>query len=452
MITRHRRLGRATLVATALIVLTFVGATLAQADTVAADTDTVMVGAQATLDLGTVAPGAVLVVPVGFELECKGLDHVDAGATVGVSLDSATVPLDGTVAATDGLIGPVQSWPADGTTCFTPPQIITRGTAAQVTVTAPTTGGGPYEYSLSFAKTVSNGNDAAVTGFTFASVTLSVVSNTPPVLHLPADQTLEATSSAGAVATYVASATDAQDDPAPTPDCSPASGSTFPLGTTTVACTVIDSGGLADSGTFDIDVVDTTPPVLIGVPSGLSVGTTDPSGTAVTWPAPSAGDVADPAPSVSCSPASGSTFRIGTTNVTCTTFDASANHASASFDVHVDLLAATFDAPIGPTNVLALNGNRSLPVKARLWRNGVLQTAGDVSVTVAACGASSTVAATSLTWTDASGGRWVGKLDLGGLPDACYRGTLLDHGQVAGWFDLQPDAASGSPAAVHRRR
>jgi hypothetical protein len=51
--------------------------------------------------------------------------------------------------------------------------------------------------------------------------------NEPPTLSLPSNQTAEATSAAGAVVSYTASATDAEDDPDPTPNCSPASGSTF---------------------------------------------------------------------------------------------------------------------------------------------------------------------------------------------------------------------------------
>ena len=50
-----------------------------------------------------------------------------------------------------------------------------------------------------------------------------------PVLSLPANMTVEATSAAGAVVTFAATANDPEDG-ALTPTCAPASGSTFPLG------------------------------------------------------------------------------------------------------------------------------------------------------------------------------------------------------------------------------
>lgn len=82
---------------------------------------------------------------------------------------------------------------------------------------------------------------------------------TPPVIAIPPDQTLEATSVAGAVATFIVTATDAV-EPNPMVVCVPASGSVFPRGTTVVTCTAIDASGNAASGSFNIIVVDTTPP------------------------------------------------------------------------------------------------------------------------------------------------------------------------------------------------
>jgi hypothetical protein len=53
----------------------------------------------------------------------------------------------------------------------------------------------------------------------------------PPVLRLPSDLTLEATSRNGARVRFAASATDEVDGLVPV-TCTPASGSTFPLGAT----------------------------------------------------------------------------------------------------------------------------------------------------------------------------------------------------------------------------
>jgi hypothetical protein len=79
--------------------------------------------------------------------------------------------------------------------------------------------------------------------------------------------------------------------------------------------------------------VDTTPPVVT-VPAGLAVDATSPAGANVTYSA-SARDGVDPSPTLVCAPASGSTFAIGTTTVSCTATDAAGNSASARFDVHV---------------------------------------------------------------------------------------------------------------------
>jgi hypothetical protein len=82
---------------------------------------------------------------------------------------------------------------------------------------------------------------------------------TPPSLTLPANITAEATSPSGAVITYSASASDVIDGSAPV-ICTPASGSTFGLGTTTVSCSASDQSGNTATGTFTVTVRDTTPP------------------------------------------------------------------------------------------------------------------------------------------------------------------------------------------------
>ena len=77
--------------------------------------------------------------------------------------------------------------------------------------------------------------------------------------------------------------------------------------------------------------VDTTPPVLTGIPAPQSALTSGDLAV-VTWPLPTATDETDPSPSVACAPPSGSAFPIGNTTVTCTATDASGNqgHPAAS--------------------------------------------------------------------------------------------------------------------------
>ena len=76
-----------------------------------------------------------------------------------------------------------------------------------------------------------------------------------PTLVLPATIVVDATSPAGATVTYTVSATDDQ-DPNPVVTCSPPSGSVFPLGVSTVSCTVTDAAGHTATGTFQIVVLN----------------------------------------------------------------------------------------------------------------------------------------------------------------------------------------------------
>ena len=142
-------------------------------------------------------------------------------------------------------------------------------------------------------------------------------------LILPDDIEAEATSPAGAVVTYVA--TDDNGGPA---TCTPASGSTFPLGVTVVTCTA----GAA-TGTFNVTVVDTTAPVLT-LPSLVEAEATSADGAIVTWVA-TATDLVSGDVTVECLPASGSLFPLGVTGVGCQAIDAAGNSGGGFFQVTV---------------------------------------------------------------------------------------------------------------------
>ncbi|HEV7425688.1 MAG TPA: HYR domain-containing protein [Thermoanaerobaculia bacterium] len=156
--------------------------------------------------------------------------------------------------------------------------------------------------------------------------TFNVTVSNGPVLTLPADITVEATSSAGAAVTFTVTATDNA-----TISCSPASGFTFPLGTTAVACSATAVTGTTN-GTFNVTVRDTTPPVITA--SDVTAEATGPSGAAVTYSA-TATDLVDGSRPVTCDHASGSTFPLGTTSVQCTSTDTHNNTAHKSFTVTV---------------------------------------------------------------------------------------------------------------------
>jgi len=185
----------------------------------------------------------------------------------------------------------------------------------------------------------SHGNSASGS-FT---VTVNAPSDQPPTLSLPSDLTVHTTDPSGAQVTYTATASDAEDG-ALSPSCSPASGSVFSVGTTTVSCSVTDSAGHTVTGTFSVTVIldsppppsDTTPPVLSNVPQDVRVEANSPAGSVVHFSSPTATDNVDgPIANVACAPASGATFPLGTTTVTCSATDSSGNTGSASFPVSV---------------------------------------------------------------------------------------------------------------------
>jgi hypothetical protein len=188
-----------------------------------------------------------------------------------------------------------------------------------------------------------SGQDTIVASFPNGGASNSVTQDwlgapsdtTPPVLTVPATTTVEATSAAGAVVNYSASANDAVDGPI-TPTCAPASGSAFPLGKTTVNCSATDLGGNTASASFDVFVVDTTPPML-APHANLSVPATSASGAAVNYAVPAAADLVDANPKVACAPSSGSLFPMGATTVNCTATDFSGNAAQSSFSVSVQV-------------------------------------------------------------------------------------------------------------------
>jgi hypothetical protein len=115
--------------------------------------------------------------------------------------------------------------------------------------------------------------------------------------------------------------------------CTPKSGSLFPLGETKVECSASDSAGNTAHSSFAVTVADTTAPAL-SLPSSITTVATSSAGAVVTFTA-TALDVVDGARLVTCTPASGSTFAIGTMTVTCSAADTHSNTATGSFTVTV---------------------------------------------------------------------------------------------------------------------
>jgi hypothetical protein len=189
------------------------------------------------------------------------------------------------------------------------------------------------------------------------SFTVTVNDTTPPAIDVPSPITQEATGSTGAPVSYSAKATDAVG--VTNSSCTPASESVFPIGKTTVTCTTSDAAGNTNQASFDVTVQDTTPPAIT-VPANITDTTSNPAGKAETFPAPTATDLVDGAITPTCTSApttglaSGWTFPVGTTTITCTATDQHVNTAAPkSFTVTIALSDTTPPVLTVPANIKA---------------------------------------------------------------------------------------------------
>lgn len=234
---------------------------------------------------------------------------------------------------------------------FTPPANITTSTtnAGGTAVTFTAAGSDPEDGAIAAACVPGSGSNFVIgattvnctvtdSGGLFATGSFTVtvdliVTNHPPVLTLPANMMVLATSASGATVSFTASASDIEDGTIPAV-CTPASGSQFPIGSTTIHCTATDSGGLTANGNFAITVTTTNKPPSI-IPPKVVVSATSPAGAIVFYQA-TAIDREDGPVTVSCVPPSGSQFPIGTTWVTCTATDSGGLTATVPFRVVVN--------------------------------------------------------------------------------------------------------------------
>lgn len=166
------------------------------------------------------------------------------------------------------------------------------------------------------------------------SFDVTVVDNSKPVFtSCPTDITVSADALCNATANWT--------EPVATDNCpgistsrSHAPNSAFPIGTTTVTYTATDAAGNIETCSFDVTVIDDTPPVIVNCPADITVPA-DASCTAfVDWTAPAASDnctlsdfTSDQTPG---------NFGIGTTIVTYTAVDAAGNETQCSFNVIVE--------------------------------------------------------------------------------------------------------------------
>ncbi len=170
---------------------------------------------------------------------------------------------------------------------------------------------------------------------TVCTFTVTVNDAQPPAVTCPANVTQS--NDAGQCSAVVAYTTPTPTDncPGATVVCAPASGTTFAIGTTTVTCTATDASSNIGTCSFTVTVNDTQSPTITCPADVTRTNDAGQCGAVVTYTTPTPTDNC-PGATVACQPASGTLFPVGTTTVTCTATDASANTGTCTFTVTVN--------------------------------------------------------------------------------------------------------------------
>ncbi len=206
-------------------------------------------------------------------------------------------------------------------------------------------------YTFSGWNTLANGSGTAYAdkaSFTFAADTTLYAQwtdITKPVVTVPADITVDATSISGAEVTFTILANDAIDGDL-LPACDHNSGDTFPIGTTTVTCTATDTAGNIGSNSFTITVNQLASTITWGAPADIVYG--------AALSSVQLNATADTAGSFVYTPAAGTILDVGThiLKVDFTPLDA-VHYTGASAQVSITVTQAT---PLitwaNPTNIV----------------------------------------------------------------------------------------------------
>jgi hypothetical protein len=189
----------------------------------------------------------------------------------------------------------------------------------------------------------------------------------PVLLDVPAGVQTGATGPTGAVVNYrPPTAADQVDGQLPVA-CNPPSGSLFPVGTTTVACSATDHANPPNItlATFLVDVTSAGRPTITVPNPGPVVDATKASGAVVTYAASAKDAVGNPIP-VTCTPASGTFFPLGLTTISCSARDAGGGQAMASFVALVRFKWSGLLPPIKNDGTSSFKLKETVPVKFQL--------------------------------------------------------------------------------------
>jgi large repetitive protein len=323
---------------TIALTLALVAATFVLADNLLSDGDGLTPIAEQNLALGDICSDSTTIKPILHAISHNGTgNNVFANnAVVAVSINSMSGT--GLSASGGGNITLPDNWTS------TPNNTLSSSVSSSITIVAGGTGSfiGTVNYDAIGARSTGG----SLTKSDSLTVTANVVNcdTNPPTLNLPADFDVEATSTSGAVVTYAVSADDANPSH-PAVSCAPASGTTFGFGTTIVNCSATDAANNTGSGNFKVTVEDTTAPTVTA-PADVTLEAVDGSGAVVTYSDATASDSVDGSLAASCLPASGSTFPLGSTLVTCSATDSHSNTGSSTFHVNIqDTTAPLISVP-----------------------------------------------------------------------------------------------------------
>jgi len=204
--------------------------------------------------------------------------------------------------------------------------------------------------------------DATTTDATTTDVTTTTtVDNPPSFANVPSGLTVEANGPSGSAVNYTApTASDDTDGPRPV-SCTPGSGSTFPLGSTSVTCTATDLAGHQAEASFTVAVHDTTAPTLVTpdphsvyASSALGASDSDP-GVVAFVQAASATDIVDPHPVVGSN--IHSLLPVGTTVISFYARDFSGNGTTRNVPLTVLPPPEASAPPLPPVVVASLPPN-----------------------------------------------------------------------------------------------
>ena len=215
------------------------------------------------------------------------------------------------------------------------PSSVTFGSCGDTkTLTVSALSQGSTNITLSQTANTTGGTfNLAPAAFT-VNVTAPPPANTPPQVSVTG-VTHGATYEKGSVPPVGCSVTDAEDtNEAANPVKDSSALNSFGLGTEKATCSYTDGGGLTETSSATYNIVDTTKPV-IAPHENVTANATSPNGAVVNYTNPSANDAVYGPVAVDCLPASGSTFPLGDTTVTCTATDGSGNTATSTFTVTV---------------------------------------------------------------------------------------------------------------------